>query len=245
MNPTLRTADAVPRFEKAPRFRLKIVRATKQLVFMDLNQNRAPMDDPAFRRAVSHSPDRASIVHGAFGGYTTPTSSPLAPRTAGHDKALAARNELGYDPAKARVLFEKAGWRLADGVLTRNGQPAKLVLRGVSGSDAVDRALAVMYRGRIVEEGPRARIFTNPRPPYTVGLIQSVPVPDPSRRALRSLPGEVNNLLSTGCGFAGRCAHVQSQCHVAAPILVPLGEGHRVACWQIAAAEARLPGGPA
>ncbi|MBA4343262.1 MAG: hypothetical protein C0423_14085 [Methylibium sp.] len=136
--------DVVPRFERDKRFRVVTNKNVKLLAFIDMNQHRPPFDDVNFRRAVSMSIDRQAVVRGAMGGYATEMSTPLAPGIPGFDKALAAKAELGYAPDKARALLAAAGWKLKDGVLERDGRPARFVMRGVSGSDTVDRALAVI-----------------------------------------------------------------------------------------------------
>ena len=137
--------DAVPRFERDPRFQVVKNSDVRTLAFIDMNQNRPPFDEVAFRRAVSLAIDRQAVTRGAFNGYATPMTVPLAPGIPGHDAALAAKGELGYAPDKARTLLAAVGWKPnATGLLERKGQVARFVLRGVSGSDAIDRALAVV-----------------------------------------------------------------------------------------------------
>ena len=75
--------------------------------------------------------------------------------------------------------------------------------------------VAIMYMGRIVEQGNCDEIFSAPSHPYTQALINSVPQPDPDkRRNLVSIEGEVPSLTSrpTGCEFHPRCAYQQSRC---------------------------------
>ncbi len=99
--------------------------------------------------------------------------------------------------------------------------------------------VAVMYAGRIVEEGPVARIFEAPHHPYTVGLARSIPrLDDPSdpkadiERRLLPIAGMPPSLakLPKGCAFAPRCPAVRAECADVYPSFRDLGKGHRVAC---------------
>jgi peptide/nickel transport system ATP-binding protein len=80
--------------------------------------------------------------------------------------------------------------------------------------------VAVMYLGKIVEEGPVEDVFRSPRHPYTAALIQSIPEIDPAR-ALPSdpLPGEPPSPLQlpSGCAFHPRCRYVRPACSQVAP----------------------------
>ena len=74
--------------------------------------------------------------------------------------------------------------------------------------------LAVMYAGRVVEEGPTAAILRDPRHPYTAGLIASLPAMAEPGTALTQIPGTTPSLLSLppGCPFAPRCTHATEAC---------------------------------
>jgi oligopeptide/dipeptide ABC transporter ATP-binding protein len=95
--------------------------------------------------------------------------------------------------------------------------------------------VAIMYTGRIVEQGPLRAVFREPRHPYTVSLLQAVPGLRAlhERRRLRPIAGAVPNLYSmpAGCTFHPRCdAVVRGRCEVAFPEPRPVGPGHRVSC---------------
>ncbi|WP_306006357.1 dipeptide ABC transporter ATP-binding protein [Aquicoccus porphyridii] len=93
--------------------------------------------------------------------------------------------------------------------------------------------LAIMYLGRIVEEGRTAEVFRHPVHPYTRALVEGVPQPDPDRRRMHvSISGEVPSLLNRpkGCDFAGRCPLAQDRCRAEKPPHVTLADGRRHAC---------------
>ena len=96
----------------------------------------------------------------------------------------------------------------------------------------------VMYAGRIIERGTAGEIYANPRHPYTLGLLRSVPRLDEPRRArLDPIDGQPPDLsrLPPGCAFAPRCAFRVGRCEQEAPALAPAGPGgHVAACWESA-----------
>ncbi|MCJ8014379.1 ABC transporter ATP-binding protein [Paenibacillus sp. KQZ6P-2] len=93
--------------------------------------------------------------------------------------------------------------------------------------------VAVMYAGKVVEEGSVHDIFKNPLHPYTQGLIQSVPRMNETRERLYSIPGNVPILSKNmqGCRFAARCPHMMQRCLEALPNLKEQEAGHSSRCW--------------
>lgn len=101
-------------------------------------------------------------------------------------------------------------------------------------AEMADRAV-VMYAGRAVEEAHVNDIYANPKMPYTLGLLNSIPRVDRAAEhqdRLQAIPGNVPNPLHLpeGCAFHPRCRFVQDQCKVANPTLDDAGGGHMVRC---------------
>jgi peptide/nickel transport system ATP-binding protein/oligopeptide transport system ATP-binding protein len=91
--------------------------------------------------------------------------------------------------------------------------------------------IAVMYAGEVVETGTVAEVFREPRHPYTLGLLRSVPDFDLVRDHLSSIPGSPPDLASPpqGCRFHPRCSFVRPDCTVAPIPLIALG-GRETRC---------------
>ena len=94
----------------------------------------------------------------------------------------------------------------------------------------------VMYAGRIVESGPAAEVYHDPRHPYTIALLRSVPRLDRPRQArLDPVEGQPPDLtrLDGGCSFRPRCRFAVAACAEARPPLEPAGAaGHLSACFR-------------
>lgn len=94
--------------------------------------------------------------------------------------------------------------------------------------------VAVMYGGRIVEQGPVSEVFSKPRHPYTRGLLESQPTLDNIRPGeivrLPSIPGSVPSLteMPEGCAFRTRCKRATDEC---ATVPMLRGERSLAACW--------------
>ncbi|HEY7535681.1 MAG TPA: ABC transporter ATP-binding protein [Thermodesulfobacteriota bacterium] len=92
----------------------------------------------------------------------------------------------------------------------------------------------VMYAGQIVEEAPIRNLFKNPRHPYTVGLMNSIPSLHIRKERLRAIPGIVPDLkdLPIGCRFQQRCPLVMNECRISEPPLRQIDRGHFSACYR-------------
>jgi oligopeptide/dipeptide ABC transporter ATP-binding protein len=100
-------------------------------------------------------------------------------------------------------------------------------------AEVADR-VAVMYAGRVVEEGPVEAIFDDPHHPYTIGLMGSVPSLGRRSGSLATIHGAVPTpaQMPPGCRFAPRCPFSVAGCFDAVPPLGTVGKDHAVACWR-------------
>lgn len=101
----------------------------------------------------------------------------------------------------------------------------------------VCQRVIVMYAGKVVEEASVRDIFKNPKHPYTVGLLESIPDVREKKERLYSIPGNVPKpgAIKQGCRFAARCANVHDRCFVEDPPLYKAADGHHVRCFLHAA----------
>jgi len=93
--------------------------------------------------------------------------------------------------------------------------------------------IGVMYLGNLVEIAPAEELFRHPSHPYTIGLLASIPAPDPSaRRGFVSIQGEIPSPASppSGCRFHPRCPAATARCREETPKLTIRGKNHMVAC---------------
>jgi oligopeptide/dipeptide ABC transporter ATP-binding protein len=95
--------------------------------------------------------------------------------------------------------------------------------------------VVVMYAGKIIETGTAAEIYRNPRHPYTLGLLNSVPRLDEAVKAsldpIEGLPPDLVD-LPVGCSFQPRCPYAFDRCTQETPYLMEHSEAHTTACWR-------------
>ncbi len=96
----------------------------------------------------------------------------------------------------------------------------------------VSHSVAVMYLGRIVEQGDPEAIFAQPAHPYSRALVSAIPVPGPRRIPRIVLTGDPPNPADrpTGCAFHPRCIAAVAVCRARTPELLPTPDGRMVAC---------------
>jgi oligopeptide/dipeptide ABC transporter ATP-binding protein len=119
--------------------------------------------------------------------------------------------------------------------LRRGGLGILMITHDLSTAAHYADRIAVMYLGRIVEEGPAREVIQHPKHPYTQALISVVPKPDPRDRSRpQILRGETPNpvLVPPGCRFHPRCPAAFERCPVEDPVeLLQAATGHGAACW--------------
>lgn len=121
----------------------------------------------------------------------------------------------------------------------KTGAVIMLITHDMGAIAEMAQRVVVMYAGRKVEDGPVDEILTNPKHPYTAGLIGCVPHlsvnPTEERLPLTDIPGVVPPLtrLGKGCPFAPRCVKALDKCGQEMPPQSVVGEDHRASCWLI------------
>jgi oligopeptide/dipeptide ABC transporter ATP-binding protein len=93
----------------------------------------------------------------------------------------------------------------------------------------------VMYAGKVIESATAAELYANPRHPYTLGLLKSVPRLDEIRKEkldpIEGMPPDLIH-LGAGCPFYPRCRFHVDRCKEENPPLITVAEAHHSACWE-------------
>ncbi|WP_280769355.1 ABC transporter ATP-binding protein [Salipaludibacillus daqingensis] len=105
-------------------------------------------------------------------------------------------------------------------------------------AEMCDRVV-VMYSGQVVEETDVDTLFNDPKHPYTLGLLGSIPKATEKIDRLYSIRGQVPQAgtVERGCRFADRCDKVMPRCYTEDPPLLKMKEGHQCRCWLYAEEE--------
>lgn len=160
--------------------------------------------------------------------------------------ALRPRCIVADEPTTALdVLVEAQILSLLSDLKARSGAALLLITHNLGiVAEACDR-VAVMYAGRIVEQGLVDEVFAHPQHPYTEALLASTI--SLSTTSLNFIPGSPPDLVDppTGCRFHPRCPAAMEVCRTATPAPVIGPSGRSVECWLRSPAEAVSPGGTA
>lgn len=129
------------------------------------------------------------------------------------------------------------------GKLRRDLQTAVILITHDLGVVAgIADTILVMYAGHIVERAPTDELFANPRHPYTLGLLGSIPrLDDAGANELQTIPGAPPDMLSppSGCPFQPRCPFAIEKCATFPPDF-NVGHKHKSACWVDVTAPAEI-----
>jgi oligopeptide/dipeptide ABC transporter ATP-binding protein len=134
---------------------------------------------------------------------------------------------------------------------SRLGMAVLMVTHDVGVAREIADRVAVMYAGRIVEDGPAADVLGTPKHPYTMGLLGAVPTPEIGRGALLAIPGRppaAGEALVDGCAFVPRCAHAVAACSTHVPPIAEVTPTRTSACpvmnggWDAVATDNRATG---
>lgn len=152
--------------------------------------------------------------------------------------SLSPRILIADEPVSALdVTIQTELVRLLLDLQEENGFGLLFISHDIGLVQVLAEEVLVMYRGRVVERGTTADVLERPRHPYTVALLQSVPVPDPRRRRIGDGPapvrGDANDDasgLQPGCPYAARCDRASALCQEEDPGLERSEGRHPVAC---------------
>jgi oligopeptide/dipeptide ABC transporter ATP-binding protein len=122
---------------------------------------------------------------------------------------------------------------LIAGLRNEMGLSVILITHNLGVVNEIADRVAVMYAGEIVEVGTVARIFNDPRHPYTQGLLKSMPYVNERRQTLHVIPGRVPELsaMPKACRFAARCPNRIAQCTEIHPDLQETDRNHELRCF--------------
>jgi peptide/nickel transport system ATP-binding protein len=135
------------------------------------------------------------------------------------------------------VMIQAQVLNLIAGLVRDRGIGMIMISHDLSVLSATCQRLAVMYAGRIVEEGPAHKVFTDARHPYAEALAWAFPIIGDTRTRMspRGLPGDPPDpaAVPSGCSFHPRCAVARPECSARQMELWPAGDGRLAACVRV------------
>jgi len=140
---------------------------------------------------------------------------------------------IADEPTTALDVTVQAGiLTLLDDLRKKNNLSVMVITHDLGVLSALTDRLLIMYAGAEVETGPTGQLLTNPRHPYTRGLIDALPDSQASGKrllAIEGMPPELGKFPS-GCAFHPRCKFAQAGCATADPTKVEIGSDRRIFC---------------
>ncbi len=182
---------------------------------------------PDLLRQVGLRPDQAErYPHALSGGQR---QRAVLARALATDPALLVLDE----PVSALDVSIQAGIvNLLSDLQEQRGLAMVFISHDLKVVRQISHEVAVMYLGRVVEQGDPDAIFTDPAHPYAQALVSAIPVPGPRRAARIVLAGDPPNPADrpSGCAFHPRCPAAVAMCRAEDPVLKPMPDGRLVAC---------------
>ncbi len=130
------------------------------------------------------------------------------------------------------VTIQAQVLRLISDLQQQTGMAILLITHDMGIVNQMADSLAIMYAGKIVEQGSRDQIFSKMLHPYTHRLFDSIPKPEDTGYLLKTIPGLVPPATEygSGCLFADRCEFLMDHCHSQDSPIYSRGKGHEVRC---------------
>ena len=189
-------------------------------------------------QTVNRLLDEVGLAHDAIGRYPHEFSGGQRQRI-GLARALALNPQLivADEPVSALdVSIQSQILNLMKRVQASHGLTYIVISHDLSVVRYMADRIGVMYLGKLVEVGPGNDIYAKPAHPYTAGLVEAIPVPNPEvareHRSKVAVRGELPSPLNppSGCRFRTRCPFAQQKCADEEPKLRSFGPGHVAAC---------------
>jgi oligopeptide transport system ATP-binding protein len=191
---------------------------------------------PEVGRRVRHLLDRVGLAASAANRYPHEFSGGQRQRI-GIARALAVEPDviIADEPVSALDVSVRAQIiNLLEDLQRDLGLTYLFIAHDLGVVEHVSETVAVMYLGRIVEQAPSHELFSEPLHPYTKGLLESIPLPEPGgKRVTAAIEGDVPSPMDipAGCPFHTRCPQVMPRCRSELPSLDGIGEDRLVRCW--------------
>jgi oligopeptide transport system ATP-binding protein len=236
----------------APRGELQHIRRRMQMVFQDPYSSLNPrvrigeaIAEPARIHGVIQRGEGLAHVHRLLELVGLPaTAADRYPRqlSGGQRQRVAIARALSVEPefliadepvSALDVSIQAQILNLLDDLVSSLSLTMVFIAHQLSVVRHVSDRVAIMYLGRVVEIAPAEEIFRSPQHPYTVGLLEAAPRPDPTlRRRSPAIRGDIPSPfdIPSGCRFRTRCRFVEERCASDDPALRAAEPGHEVAC---------------
>lgn len=193
---------------------------------------------PDRERKVREAARRVGLAEGLLERYPAEISMGLQQRV-GVARAMISEPEVVVLDEPTSALDPTARAEIIDLLIRIQrelGTAYLFISHDLSAVRHISRRIAVLYLGKIVEQGPSAKLFARPSHPYSVALLSSVLLPNPriesggGIRLSGEIPSPIN--LPPACYLAGRCPMAIEPCRAAMPPVETVAENHIVRCYR-------------